>query len=355
MLRAWRSKSAAPSLRMEAHVARAAMKDLAPKSDPLQPSVTATERNVSKCPEMSHSEKSSPDKTNPKYLPRSEPATSYARIDCPPVSTARTWARHAVPLCILLAILTSCDRKSANSAPATPAIANVSIIISGDTAGWITPCGCTSNQSGGLPRRATYLKQAATTQASVYADVGGAAAGTSEYHRVKFEAILRGESLMDVAAHNIGGSEAALGAKYLRELQSRIDVPLISANTRDTSGELIAAPMETLAVGGMSIALVGVISPRYETDDVLVTDPRQAVLNAIAPLRGRNFLIVVLAYLPDDELQQLAANLPEADAIIGGPTGQAMSPRLIGPTLLASATNKGKFVVQLQATRATQM
>src|ERR1700745_4371010 len=27
------------------------------------------------------------------------------------------------------------------------------LVVSGDTAGWIVPCGCTSNQSGGLLRR----------------------------------------------------------------------------------------------------------------------------------------------------------------------------------------------------------
>jgi 2',3'-cyclic-nucleotide 2'-phosphodiesterase (5'-nucleotidase family) len=32
------------------------------------------------------------------------------------------------------------------------------ILTSGDTSGWITPCGCTSNQSGGLERRATLIQ-----------------------------------------------------------------------------------------------------------------------------------------------------------------------------------------------------
>ena len=31
------------------------------------------------------------------------------------------------------------------------------VVVSGDSAGWITPCGCTSNQSGGLLRRGSYL------------------------------------------------------------------------------------------------------------------------------------------------------------------------------------------------------
>src|SRR5207248_836434 len=44
-------------------------------------------------------------------------------------------------------------------------------------------------------------------------------------------------------------------------------------------------------------------------------------------------------------------NLPEADAVIGGPTGQAIAPRRVGPTLMAASTNKGKFLVQLDISK----
>src|SRR5262245_49325880 len=84
----------------------------------------------------------------------------------------------------------------------------LTIVVSGDTAGWIMPCGCSANQSGGLLRRATYLNQLSNDKDVLYVDAGGAASGTSAYYRVKFEAILRGELAMSVAAHNIGASEA---------------------------------------------------------------------------------------------------------------------------------------------------
>ena len=54
---------------------------------------------------------------------------------------------------------------------------------------------------------------------------------------------------------------------------------------------------------------------------------------------------------PEDELAALAASLPEADAVVGGPTGQPIVPRLVGPTVLAAATSKGKFAVRLQDAR----
>ena len=56
----------------------------------------------------------------------------------------------------------------------------------------------------------------------------------------------------------------------------------------------------------------------------------------------------MLAYLPEAELRQLAAELPEADLVVGGPTGQSIAPIRVGPTWLASATNKGKFLIQME-------
>ena len=38
---------------------------------------------------------------------------------------------------------------------------------------------------------------------------------------------------------------------------------------------------------------------------------------------------------------------PRPDAVVGGPTGQPITPRAVGPTLLAAATSKGKFAVRL--------
>src|SRR6185369_3873605 len=157
---------------------------------------------------------------------------------------------------IVILLLTSffyagCDQRS------NPPQSNASLVISGDTTSWITPCGCTSNQSGGLLRRATFLKQLSSNGQVIYADAGGAIAGNSEYQRLKFEAILRGEVLMGIAAHNIGGAEASLGADSLRDLAKRTSAPLISANVTDSAGAAIAPASKIVTAGSNRIALVG--------------------------------------------------------------------------------------------------
>jgi len=224
----------------------------------------------------------------------------------------------------------------------------LAIVVSGDTAGWIAPCSCAANQSGGLPRRATYVAGLRRQAAVILADAGGAAGGKAGYDRAKFEAILHGEILMGVAAHNIGAAEALLGPSELRRLARQTGVPLLSANVCDRAGRLVAEPVRVVVAAGRRIALVGVLAERYATAELQVLPPHQAALDALHAA-GNYDAAIVLAYLPEDELRQFVDVLPEADAIFGGPTGQPISPRRIGPALLASATNKGKFLVRLDA------
>jgi hypothetical protein len=222
----------------------------------------------------------------------------------------------------------------------------LALVVSGDTDGWIVPCGCTANQSGGLLRRATFVSQLRQKNEVVVADAGGAVAGASDYDRCKFEFIRAGERLMGSSAHNLGGPELALGVAYLKRLVQERKEPLISANARDREGRVIADPFRIVSAGGRRIALVGVVSPKFQTRETHIDDPKETILATLPQLKGCD-VTVVLAYLPEDELRQLAAALPEVDAIIGGPTGQSLPPERVGASLVASATNKGKFLIEL--------
>src|SRR5262249_24101977 len=116
----------------------------------------------------------------------------------------------------------------------------------------------------------TYLKQLGARGQVVYADAGGAIAGSSDYQRLKFEAILRGEMLMKISAHNIGAVEASLGADSLRDVAQRLHVPLISANLTDATGALVAPASKIVTVGSNRLALIGLLSQRYSTDSIRV-------------------------------------------------------------------------------------
>lgn len=229
----------------------------------------------------------------------------------------------------------------------TPSSGDVVVVVSGDTGGWIVPCGCTSNQSGGLPRRGSFVRGFEGNNAVVYADVGGAPGGTSDYQRLKFEAILRGEMALGLAAHNIGAAELDLGVDYLRDTAHKLQLPFVSANLHDSKGVPVGWPIRIVESNGKRIAFTGVLSKRYARPGVQLDDPRESLAKVVSDANGRYDSLIVLAYVPEEELRALATGLPEADAVIGGPTGQGIAPESVGPTMLAAATNKGKFILQI--------
>ena len=279
-------------------------------------------------------------------MPHVRPVGRGPRVRKEPEQTIVVRQRRARSFIGLLlgVVLAGCD--AAKPKPASPG--DLKIVVSGDTAGWITPCGCTSNQSGGLLRRGSFLAGLPETKNDrvLYLDAGGAVHGNSEYDVLKIKVVLDGERLMGIAAHNLGRAEAALGVDTLRRM-GRANNPLVSCNVRDADGKLVAEPLRTVDRSGRHIAITGVLWPQFAPAGLRVDEPRQAVLDVAAKARGTYDVLIVLAYMPQDDLEKLAAGLPEADAVIGGPTGQPIPPRSVGPTLVTSATNKGKFLAVL--------
>ncbi len=223
----------------------------------------------------------------------------------------------------------------------------LTLIVSGDTAGWIVPCGCASNQSGGLLRRGSFVAQTRDDGPTIVVDVGGAPAGTSPYDEFKFQAALKGEVAMGYSVHNLGGSEVALGLITLSELHQEFGL-FVSANVRDADDRTFVPTAKIINSDGHRVLVTGVLSNRYNTHELRILDAVDSLIQVLADHDDAFDAFIVLAYMPEEELLKLAEQFPEADAIIGGPTGQSVAPHHVGPVLVASATNKGKFLVQMQ-------
>ena len=228
---------------------------------------------------------------------------------------------------------------------------SLQIVVSGDTAGWITPCGCTANQSGGLERRASLLKTLGPSDRIVYLDVGGSAAGKSPYQQVKLKSILLGDQLMGLELHNIGAPETQLAPETLFQIAKETKTQLLSANLQAANAN--GAVPESLTAyrviqrDGVRVLVTSVVDPTLIKNTMWkARDASSSVLQVLQ--KEKADIKIVLAYMDEPGLRSLAESLPEVDFIVGGPTGQTLSPSLVGPVEIMSATNKGKFLARIE-------
>jgi nitrate reductase cytochrome c-type subunit len=253
--------------------------------------------------------------------------------------------RHRSIAFLLLLVMFGCDRKWESQTNTEKD--EVVLYCSGDTAGWITPCGCTSGQSGGMSRRASIIES--ETGNAIYVDVGGTPAGVTEYHLEKFLAILNGEKELGVAAHNLGIPELNIPSEAWGRLAEQSQVPFLTTNaepstTTNASTAWLKKSIFVPSNAGL-IQILGIVSPRLPLEsNWKVSDPKQAVLSEIA--KSKADVRVLLAYAEESELIDLAKSIPELSFVIGGPTGQTLPPRRYGRAIVSSATNKGKYLVK---------
>src|SRR5690349_19957556 len=115
----------------------------------------------------------------------------------------------------------------------------------------------------------------------------------------------------------------------LREQARDQRAPCVSANTTDEAGNPLVPTSVEVSVAGHKVLVVGVVSPAFATAKVKVSDPQQAVLKAQGEGGNGDRTVIVLAYVAEEGLNALASSLAEVDAVIGGPTGQAVAPRAV--------------------------
>jgi hypothetical protein len=176
------------------------------------------------------------------------------------------------------------------------------------------------------------------------ADAGGTPGGAALYDLDKFRAMLRGERLMGLSAHNLGAAELELGPEFLKQVEA--EVPFVSANASPSNGGALAPPYRLCQAGSRRVLVIGVVSPQFATPEIQVSDPAAAVLAVLREATAPRDAVLVLAFLPEEELRDLARQVPEVDLLIGGPTPQSIPPQRSGRSWIAAVANKGKFLAR---------
>ena len=177
----------------------------------------------------------------------------------------------------------------------------------------------------------------------------------------------QGMALLGYDAINVAGWDFFLGERFLKDLQDKYKLPLVSANIRykDTRSHF-ARPYIVkryggksflgIGYGGLKVGIFGVaspepierIKPQEEDRPLVVDDPLETARHMVNKLRGRCDLVIMLTDLERSQSQELAKKVEGIDLIIGGRVGSVEGePKKVGRTYLAVVGSKSYYAGDL--------
>jgi len=229
------------------------------------------------------------------------------------------------------------------------------VFLTGDTKGYIHPCGCAQGLKGGLPRRATYLARV-RQDGDLLVDLGNIIEGTRPQDRIRLRYVLEGLKLLRYDAVVPGPGELAYGEDF-EAMAEDAGVRLVCANLELENGKR-PFPAWHVHTGpdGWRVAVVGLTSPYQKAPDrYRVTDPADALRAARAELATRGVTDVIAAgYLKGKPALDLAKAFPDVALVAGGfvPRG-TKTPLRRGGAPVVLAGERGQYVVSAELARMT--
>lgn len=239
----------------------------------------------------------------------------------------------------------------------------LALLVTGEQHGYFEPCGCTSNQLGGMSRRADLNKKLTDAGWAVRGvDLGGLARRSGRQAQIKFETTLAGLRQLNYIATGIGPEDLRLQPDFL--LSQHIvdgDHPLhfLSANLVFYGTPELGTPVASVISeqAGVRLGITSVLSeslratviPEGANTDITWSEPAPALQKVLSEFDSAEVdLRILLSHGSVEESEELARQFPAFDIVVTaeGPEDPSPSepPQMIGTTQILKVGRKGKHV-----------
>jgi hypothetical protein len=224
------------------------------------------------------------------------------------------------------AVAVACAGAVEHGGPEQPS-AQLTVICTGQLTGELERADCPTC-GGGLARRHTLVRSIGLEGNPILLlENGDLTQGAGAEHELKFQTAILAMNEMGYDAFNIGEIDVTLGPRFLVNMAERAKFPFISANLAGSDGQpffpayviverVIAGKKVRVAVIGMISDQVSDYLAKLEGLDVKVLDAEQALRNALARLKGKADLTILLAHADPKEVLSLTKVFPEIDMAI---------------------------------------
>ncbi|MBI1926267.1 hypothetical protein HYR99_18715 [Candidatus Poribacteria bacterium] len=230
----------------------------------------------------------------------------------------------------------------------------ITILYTGNTQGYLEPCGCYLGQSGGVVRRATLIERIRQENPPglLVLDAGEIFDGYTLLDRLRVQTYLKAMELTQYDALAVSAKEFGFGETFLEQQASQIKISFLLTNaTKGAESSLV--PYLIKEVEGKRILIFGLSShwEADETDNVTFVDPVVAVEQLLSQMKDRVDLIVILSNLEKEENRMLARYIHRIDLIISNrESAQEGQAERVDKTLIVYSATKGITLGKLDLT-----
>ncbi len=271
--------------------------------------------------------------------------------------------RRKLPWSIALAGLSAALLMALPLSGAAAAPAGTATILSTTaTSGETSSCGCAKNDIGGIAKRATVIRSERADGPVLLVDAGdfGASKDFDPWAKTTFIYDLMSDLGYD--AITPGEVELLKGLDAVKDLYARHpEVRVVSANIRDTAGNLIWDESAIVEKDGVKFGVTGVTGQAFydfnlargnqEVDDFTFGDPREALERVLPKLRKEADVVVVLLHESPADAEKTAEEISGIDVlVVGHNPGHRFAPDRVGETLLVRPGNRGQYISVLDLT-----
>ncbi|MFC1805550.1 multiheme c-type cytochrome [Planctomycetota bacterium] len=225
-----------------------------------------------------------------------------------------------------------------------------------DIQGKLVPCACEEGPLGGVARIAGLVGQwSADRPDGILVDVGNATLlghdDSETINRFAFEAL----DAMGCTVVNCGENEVALPRDQLESLAKDRKFHVVSASLIDSaSGNNIFPSHHIEARGGVQIAFIGLVHNDMDVARIgkglRLLEPEDALRSTLASIGDQADLIVALAYLPADQIYELARKYPKVNVFLGGRAGATSAAyELVRKSVVAYLGDQGMSLGRIEA------
>jgi len=222
----------------------------------------------------------------------------------------------------------------------------ITVVITGDIAGYLSPCGCTSPMMGGITRQATLIRKLGQSSDVVLLANGALGGDNKRQEALKVAALAQTFGALKATAINLAPEDAKRGLGVLQTIQNLSDQRLICGSI-DT---IPALPIRT-TVQSRGMLIGGVSTPPENLARPLNTQaikPDEAIKRLLSDAADQSVAPVLLLDGDEGDAVLIARKYPALRLIVYRSTSNPpQGLTRIDQTALVTPGEYGKSVVRL--------